>query len=127
MADRIFHNMQSYSRGTIYLAGAFRPNGSSAVDNDLNKGHGFTVARSATGVYDVTIEDSFTDFVSIMCNLSHATLADEYVRPGTIDIANNTFEILAHDGATPAALDIASDVDTFIHFLAILKNTSVNR
>lgn len=131
MADRTFFDMQSYSRGLIHLVGAFAPNGASAVNNALNKGHGFTVARTGVGAFDITIEDSFVDFVAIMAQISAAAISNEYVRPGTIGVpASNVIELLAwqDDGdTTVSAVDIAADADTFIHFLAVLKNTSVTR
>ncbi len=129
MANRTFFDMQSISRGLIHIPGAFRPNGASAIDNTLNKGDGWSVARTGVGVYAVTLEDVYVDFVSFIAGLAKATLTDEYVKPGTFVVASRTFEILAHSGAspTPLAVEIASDADTFVHFLAIMKNTSVRR
>lgn len=127
MADRTLFDMQSISRGVVHIPGAFRPNGAGAIDNTLNKGHGWTVARTGVGVYRVTFEDVWVDWISIQAALSKAALADEYVRVAAIDVPNKIFDIFAHDGATPAALEIASDADTWVSFLAIMKNTSVTR
>ncbi|KKK76489.1 hypothetical protein LCGC14_2863150, partial [marine sediment metagenome] len=49
---------------------------------------------------------------------------------GSIDIASKTFEILAYqeDGdTTVSAVEIANDADTWVHFQAWLKNTSVSQ
>ncbi len=128
-ANRIFHNMQSMNRGTILIAGSFQPNGSSAISLTTVNGHGFAPTRTGTGAYLVTLEDVYVDFVSIMCQLSAAALANNKVRIGSIDIASKTFEILAYqeDGdTTVSAVEIANDADTWIHFQAWLKNTSVS-
>lgn len=48
----------SATPGLYIVAGAFKPNGSSAIDNDNNFPPGtslFTAARSTTGVYTVTL------------------------------------------------------------------------
>lgn len=129
-ANRTFFDMQSMSRGLILIAGAFQPNGSSAISLTTVKGHGFVPTRTGVGAYLVTLEDVFVDYVAITCQLAAAALANNKVRIGSVDISAKTIEILAYqeDGdTTVSAVEVANDADTWVHFQAWLKNTSVTR
>ncbi len=128
--NRTNFNMQAMSRALILVAGSFQPNGSSAISTTTVNGHGFTPTRTGTGAYLVTLEDVFIDFVALMCQLSATAIANNKVRIGDIDIATKTFVINAYqeDGdTTVSAVDIANDADTWVHFMAFLKNTSIPR
>lgn len=132
----MLHEMKARQKGLVTIAGAFRPNGGSAIDNTLNKGVGYTVARSGTGVYTVTLESKFVDLVGALAGVRLNALANTFVQPGAIDVVTaktfviNAFKVVsagAASDATLTAIDIASHANNWIDFVAFVKRTSVNR
>ncbi len=110
----------------LIISGRFRPNGSSAIDNTLNKGpNGWTVARTSTGVYTITFTQKYYQCVNADAWFSSANPQNALVQPGIIDVASGkTFVVKcvqSSDGST--AVDLASDANTWIHFQAILAGT----
>ena len=43
MAEKIFFDVQALNPHVKIIAGTFKPNGTSAIDNSVNKGAGWTV------------------------------------------------------------------------------------
>lgn len=95
-----WHNALHSSSHQKVIKGSFIPNGSSAVATTY--GAGFTVARTATGTFVVTLAEAFADFVSIKLQTQSATatLTPSLLQVGDISIANKTFAIknFSHSG-----------------------------
>lgn len=119
------------SLGVLTVVGAFRPNGSSAVDNTLNKGKGFTVARTSAGLFTVTLDSNITVKELVAFAQLRVTSGDtdgHEVRIGDVSATNRTFEVehlSGTDYATthPAAADIASAATSWINFIAYVWTT----
>ena len=125
MANRTFHHIQAFNRGLVIIAGSFRPNGSSAVDNDDNTGKGWSVVRDAVGDFTITLEDKYTELLSGHLTVAHNADTDVVPQWAAIDVVTaKTLKLRILAAATPT--DIASNADNRVHFTLILRNTSVN-
>ena len=124
MAARNFDNVQLLGKKRVLIAGSFRPNGTSAVNNALNTGIGFSVVRDDVGDFTITLEDSYVAIDSAQCSLGLAAPGDSKVNFGDIEVVTaRTLILNVITGAVSA--DLADDVDTRIHFLLVLKNTNI--
>lgn len=125
MASKIFREIQTLQRGVKILQGSFRPNGTSAVDNTLNKGKGFTVARTGVGDFTITLDDAWNHLVAAQVALMLAAAADSVVILGPADVTTatgGTVELFVLTAGSSA--DIASDADNWVHFTLHLGQTS---
>ena len=59
MADKIFYDVQCMNPHVKIVCGSFAPNGSSAVDSASNEGTGWSVARTGTGSFTVTLDAKY--------------------------------------------------------------------
>jgi hypothetical protein len=129
MSNELFHNLQCKSKEVKVVAGSFRPNGSSAIDVTLNTGNGFTVVRTAAGVYTITFSAPYCGCVSLIPALQLASVANCMVQLGAIDVVTGKTAVInalqSSDGTT--AVDIASNASNRIHFVAFLRNTSLTK
>ncbi len=129
MADRIFESVRSFIKEGIVFCGSFRPNGSGAVDNTLNTGRGFTIVRTAAGLFDIDLDDGFNEIIGVLGDPGLALNALDFSSRAqwlVLDISAATKKLkLATTIAGVVAEDIASDADNRIHFALLLKNSSV--
>ena len=125
MAEKIFFDVQALNPHVKIIAGTFKPNGSSAIDNTVNKGAGWTVARSDTGKFTVTLDDKYPGLLSGQVSLQHNGAGDKKVHWGAIDIAAKTLVIWAITGTSAA--DLAAHAQNHIHFTLILRNTDMTK
>ena len=127
MANRKFETVQALERQLKIIAGSFRPNGTNAVDNTLNTGHGFSVTHDGTGLFTITLEDKYMSLIAGHVTLQCATAGvASIVRISASDVASaKTISLTSHamDGTTEN--DIASDTNNRVHFTLFLKNSSV--
>lgn len=129
MAARAFDNIQVLGKGIKILAGAFRPNAAGAIDNTLNKGLGWSVARTGVGAYTVTLQDGFVGILAIVPSVQVNALLKGFVQlTGAIDVTTaKTFVIQYQEEAagTVAAAEIASNANNWVHFVALLRNSEL--
>jgi hypothetical protein len=116
------------------LAGSFLPNGSSAVETTYGA-VGWSVARTGTGVFRVTITRPFAAFVSVTTGLaiddvnSHELPASALTVPTSS--ANGYFDITHLTSADVSATDLAAaDITASgalrrISFIAVLADSDV--
>ena len=126
----MFHGMQSPNRECKVVSGAFKPNGSSAIDSTVNKGIGWTVAYTSTGLYTVTLSRVYYGHYGVLLTLAMNALTDTQLQLGAIDLTAKTILIRAgeYDGDGAIALvDIAAHANNWIHFAAFMKRTSLVR
>lgn len=131
MAIRSWNQPECAGVGHREICGSFIPNGASAVATVY--GVGFSVARANTGVWTVTLEEGFADFVSIDVGVQVATADTQarLVRVGDQSVANKTFDIVHLAGAAvqtnhPVAADIStSGVANKIHFRCVVAKQDV--
>lgn len=112
--------------GVVTLAGSFAPNGSSAVSSASNLGHGWSVVRTSTGLFTITLEDSYVSLLSLTASLQLATADDKMVQVGSCDVSSaKTVQIRVWDISSAAVADVAADANNRIHFVLHLKNSTV--
>ena len=122
MSTNIFFDAQALNPGVKIVAGTFKPNGTGAVDNTVNKGAGWTVARTAVGKFIVTLDSVYPGLLSAQVSLQHNGAGDKKVHWGAIDIAAKTLEIFSI--TTASAADLAAHAQNHVHFVLFLRNTS---
>lgn len=118
----------------VEVSGSFLPNGSGAVSTTYGA-VGWTVARTGTGVFRVTITRPFAAFVSVDAGVSIDDADPHQVIPSALTVptssANGYFDlthITSSDttAAHPAAADItASGALRRIHFRALVAESDV--
>ena len=125
-----YHDVQSAARECKIVSGAFKPNGSSAIDNTVNKGVGWTVAYTSTGLYTVTLDRVYYGHYGVLLTLAMNALTDTQLQLGAIDLTAKTILINAYnidaEGAV-SLVDIAAHANNWIHFAAFMKRTSLVR
>jgi hypothetical protein len=129
MASRAFSNVQTLGKGIVALSGRFRPNAASAIDNTLNKGLGYSVARTGVGAYTVTLQDGYVDALAIIPGVQLNTLLKGNVQiTGAIDVTTAKTFVIQYQEETAGALaaaEIASNANNWVHFVAVLRNSEV--
>lgn len=122
MAERNFDTLETLGRKKRVITGSFKPNGASAIDNTLNKGEGWTVAYTATGVYTVTLANKYGACQAVTASLRQET------RTQVVEVAScdpsSAGTILIHGfavGSTTLA-DITAATNTRIDFIAVLSD-----
>ena len=118
------------------IAGSFIPNGSSAISTTRGTGlfgFGFTVARTGTGKYKVTLDRSFANFVSIVVGGQFASAdgnAHQFL-VGDQSVTNKTFEIMHLTSADVSTTNLAAaDISTSgtankVHFICVVADSDV--
>lgn len=129
MASRAFDLVKTLGKGYVILSGRFRPNGNGTIDNTLNKGRGWTVARTGVGEYTVTLQDGYVDAIAIVPGVQVNALLKGCVQlTGAVDVTTaKTFKIQYQEESAGAlaAAEIASNANNWVHFTAILRNSQV--
>ena len=132
MASKIFYGVQAAQPSMKIIAGTFKPNGSSAIDNTANAGTGFTVERTGTGQYTVTLDESYPGLISAQATAALNAAADTYMQiTGAHDVTTNktiVFTALVTSGTgASTATDIAAHAHNHVHFCLFLRNTSLTQ
>lgn len=132
MAARAFSGVQTLGKGIVTIQGRFRPNGASAIDNTLNRGRGWSVARTGVGAYAVTLEDKYVDAVAVIPSVQVNTLLKGCVQlTGAVDAtagpsaAAFTIQYQEETAGALAAAEIASNANNWVHFVAVLRNSEL--
>jgi hypothetical protein len=132
MASKIFYGVQAAQPSMKIIAGTFKPNGSSAISNDVNVGTGFTVERTGTGQYTVTLDESYPGLISAQATAALNTAAATFMQiTGAHDVTTAktiVFTALSTSStAAPVAADIAAHAHNHVHFVLLLRNTSLTK
>lgn len=117
-------DLQTYGADTVVIAGAFRPNGSSAVDDTLSIGDStgkWSAARTDTGDFTITFDVTTMERPVVVGSISHPTDADLKIQWHLYDASAKTYTLTVLAVATPT--DITSDADAWINFVAVFKNS----
>jgi hypothetical protein len=125
MANRTFAPLLgSLDRGVVIIAGSFAPDTANAPTTV--RGDGFSVVRTSTGLFTITLQDKYSELVSAQCSLQLAAGDDKIVQVGATDVTSaKTIQIRVWDISGAAVADIAANANNRINFVLILKNTSV--
>lgn len=123
--DRMTYPMNHYGKNRVVVAGRFRPNAGSAVSNALNKGVGFTAARTGTGAFTITIAGfPFGQIDDVQFSLLLNAAGDQFLVGGAGDAALGTIKVTAWDVSDNAAADIASHANNWISFSCVIRDSS---
>lgn len=131
MADRRFQGpLQTLDAEVKEIIGCFAPQGAGAPT--ILGGLGWTVARTAAGVWALTLQDGYAKLLSAQLSLGLAVAADRKLQWGAINVtrkvvggvAKQTAVINCLDSAG-AAHDIAAAAGNQVMFVLKVKNLSV--
>lgn len=108
--------------GSVIVAGSFKPAGTGTTAPTSVKGDGFTVAQSASGVFDVTFADAYADCLSFVCGVTvDGETTDVYAQGGDVTAATGAIgevrRIRTMTGTTPTS--IHADAGARVHFVAV--------
>lgn len=113
MAQKTMTAVRGLVNSNLVIVGSFIPNGAGAIATKY--GRGFTVARTSAGLWTVTLQVPFTNFVSIVAGGQWASAnadAHQYTI-GDISIANKTFAIKHLASADVSTTNwVATDIST---------------
>jgi len=125
MANRDFmSNVQALDEEVKIVAGSFAPDTANAPTTV--RGRGFTVARTSTGLFTVTLADTYPLLIAGDVSLQLAAGADLIVQLGAIDVASaKTVQIRVWDISDGAVADIAANANNRINFVLVLKNSAI--
>jgi hypothetical protein len=127
MANRMFEDVMCLGKGVVVIAGSFAPNGSSAVASTSVKGKGFSVVRTSTGLFTVTLEDTYVAALSMVASIQLASGDDKFVQVGAVDVTSaKTIEIRVWDISGGAVADVSANANNRINFCFVLSNSSLN-
>lgn len=122
--------VQCFGVGRAIIAGRFTTVGSG--DPTVVVGEGFTVARTATGRYTVTLTatPAPSQIISVVAQAAPETLTNELVEVWVDQdsITNLVFEIRLEVGAdtSAAATALADDTGAEIHFICMVQIAGSN-
>ncbi len=126
MSKRNYAPVRTMVRELIPIVGSFAPNGSSALDATARKGLGFSVAYTSTGLYTITLTDTYADLVSFSCSLQLTTGDDKVLQMGTlVNTATPVIQVRCWDISAAAVADIAAAAGNRINFVAWVRNSAV--
>jgi hypothetical protein len=118
--------------GLLYsvIAGSFLPNGAGVIATKL--GAGFTVSRTAVGVYRVVLDAPFADVVAVVLTPKFATAeaGKHLVVEGDYSIPGRWFEIIHKASVNSTTTDFANaDISALassrIGFIAVVATADV--
>ena len=127
MAGRTFQPLLgALDPGVVTLGISWATNGASAVDQTSINGRGVaSVARTAQGVFTVTMQDVYPTVLAAVATAQLATAADIVAQVGTSTLTANGKTIVVSLLAGATATDVAADANNRVNLLLILKNSSV--
>lgn len=111
--------------GVVVIAGSFTTNGASALSASGVKGKGFTVARTDTGKFTVTLDQQYTALLSGTATAQCITASnlDRACQLGAVDVTSaKTIVIQTMAGTSPTDMDDTNKV----HFVLFLSLSSLN-
>lgn len=119
-----YKNQFVYTLGEkIEISGSFLLNGASNPVAASNKGRGWSVVHTGTGVHTITYDDKFVDLISFNCTLQLAALTARWIQAGAFSLVASTQVVTIHD-ATPTVQDVAAAANNAIHFRAVFRGAA---
>lgn len=127
-AGALFAALQIYGYGVKIVAGSFAPNGSSAVASTSVKGQGFTVAHSATGVFDVTLNTKYRAVLAgVACAQVNAATDVGMQLRGACDVTAATPKVQLANCPGGSDADISANANNRVHFVLLLASSDLNK
>lgn len=122
MANRNFSKVQALNHEVKLIAGSFSIAASGGAATKVT-GLGYSVAKSATGEYTITLQDRYPALISAVATTQAATAVDLVAQIDTVDVdsATPTVIINLNAGATPTEPSAV----TVVNFVLVLQNSSL--
>ncbi len=121
MANRNFSRVQALNHEVKIIAGTFSIAASGGAATVV-QGLGFSVAKTTTGVYTVTLQDSYVALLSANLQVKAAVAVDLVAQLKSHDVVSaKTIVIDLNAGATPTEPSAVTE----IHFVLYLRNSTV--
>jgi hypothetical protein len=126
----MFFKLKSRTNSIHYINGSFAPNGSSAVASTSYKGKGYTVARTGTGTFVITLDKTppWYEIVSAHVQLHMGTPTGAYASMTTHTLGTTgTVTIKTYIPTSPAgvfqvdAADVAAAATNRVDFKLALR------
>lgn len=105
------------------VMGSFGLNNTSSPTAASHYGSGFTATRTGTGQHTLTFTSTFRVLESFIPVLQLDAAADRYAVGGAVSASAGTAIVTTYDISGGAGVDVASDANRRIHFLAIGRLT----
>lgn len=121
MANRTFNLPRALEKELITIVGRIPLNSSAAVGTKV--GRGFTVAKTATGEYTVTLQDNYTALIGLSFTVIGSGTIVTTPELKSESVATGSFIIKTVTRSTGATADTGVAFD--LCFTAHLRNSSV--
>lgn len=125
-ANRTFDVVKTFGKNRVVISGSFETNGSSNPPAATIYGKGFSVVRTSTGLYTLTVNDAYGQLDCIHATLQLATAADQFCSAGAVSLTNKTAVITTWDISGTGVADIANDAVTHmnrVNFILVYRAT----
>lgn len=123
MSSKHPYNVQGVTRAVVEVSGSFAPD-TADPPTDV-RGDGFSVVRTSTGLFTLTLDKVFPVCISAVPGLQLAAADDKHVQIGVVDLAAKTVQIRIMDVGGAAVADIAANANNRINFTLKFKNSGV--
>jgi len=122
MASRMYSGVQALNKEVKIIAGSFSIAASGGAATKVS-GLGYSVAKSGTGLYTVTLDDQYSDLIAASATIQAATAVNlvAQIKSETLAASTRTFIISLNAGATPTEPAAV----TVVHFVLVLQNSSL--
>ena len=122
MANRNFSRVQGLNKELKIIAGSFSIAASGGAATKVS-GLGYSVAKSATGEYTITLEDKYPALISAVATVEAATPVDlvAQIDNHDVDAATPVVVLNLNAGAVPTEPSAV----TVVNFVLILQNSSL--
>lgn len=102
----------------VTVHGSFRPDGATGIVSGSVEGSGFSVVRSNTGLYTITLDAPMAALVSFNAGVRAADATPTIVQFGDYDGTAGTIQlrVLQESGGTLAVADMTADADAEVSF-----------
>lgn len=122
MAYRNLAPVRALAREACILAGKIDGNGSSALTQSTANTLGFTITRTNTGAYLITLADKWNALLACNITIQEDTSTGKYAEIDAVALSSKTIAFTVWDGATPSKADVPSTGE--IHVMLVLSNTA---
>lgn len=122
MANRSFSKVQSLNKEVKLIAGSFSIAASGGAATKVS-GLGYTVAKSGTGEYTITLSDRYSALVSAVATVQAATAVDlvAQIDNHNVSAATPVVVLNINAGATPTEPAAV----TVVNFVLVLQNSGL--
>lgn len=107
------------------VGGEFFPDTANAPTYGTCGHRGWSVVRTSTGLFTITLDDVFPGLVTAQATLRLATGDDKMVQFGTINLAAKTIQIRVWDISGAAVADVAANANNAISWCIVVTQETV--